>query len=105
MNDKQNRLDWLEDIVQDAEQDPHGYYMYAKGVIHAFEEHEIYISTTSACSSKAGKPAGTLIAMGVPTKLAQSAVRISLDDDNDMGQIEQFLTIFKQVYEKTQKVR
>lgn len=39
MNDKQNRLDWLEDIVQDAEQDPHGYYMYAKGVIHAFEEH------------------------------------------------------------------
>ena len=32
-------------------------------------------------------------------------VRISLDDDNDMGQIEQFLTIFKQVYEKTQKVR
>ena len=69
------------------------------------EEHEIYISTTSACSSKAGKPAGTLIAMGVPTKLAQSAVRISLDDDNDMGQIEQFLTIFKQVYEKTQKVR
>ena len=72
-------------------------------VVHAFEEHEIYISTTSACSSKAGKPAGTLIAMGVPTKLAQSAVRISLDDDNDMGQIEQFLTIFKQVYEKTTK--
>jgi cysteine desulfurase len=46
-----------------------------------------------------------LIAMGVPTKLARSAVRISLDDDNDMGQVEQFLTIFKQVYEKTQKVR
>lgn len=39
MNDKQNLLDWLEDIVQDAEQDPHGYYMYAKDVIHAFEEH------------------------------------------------------------------
>ena len=62
-------------------------------------------STTSACSSKAGKPAGTLISMGIPTKLAQTAVRISLDDDNDMGQVEQFLTIFKQVYAKTQKVR
>ncbi|MGT2802518.1 cysteine desulfurase family protein [Streptococcus henryi] len=74
-------------------------------VVHAFEEHEIYISTTSACSSKAGKPAGTLIAMGVPTKQAQTAVRISLDDDNDMSQVEQFLTIFKQVYNKTQKVR
>ncbi|WP_307976794.1 cysteine desulfurase family protein [uncultured Streptococcus sp.] len=74
-------------------------------VVHAFEEHEIYISTTSACSSKAGKPAGTLISMGVPTKLAQFAVRISLDDGNDMGQVEQFLTIFKQVYDKTKKVR
>lgn len=74
-------------------------------VVHAFEEHEIYISTTSACSSKAGKPAGTLISMGVPTKVAQTAVRISLDDDNDMSQVEQFLTIFKQVYAKTQKVR
>ena len=74
-------------------------------IVHAFEEHQIYISTTSACSSKAGKPAGPLISMGVPTKLAQTAVRISLDDDNDMGQVEQFLTIFKQVYAKTQKVR
>ncbi|HEM3521933.1 cysteine desulfurase family protein [Streptococcus suis] len=74
-------------------------------IVHAFEEHQIYISTTSACSSKAGKPAGTLIAMGVPQKLAQTAVRISLDDDNDMRQIEQFLTIFKQIYQNTQKVR
>lgn len=74
-------------------------------IVHAFEDHQIYISTTSACSSKAGKPAGTLIAMGVPQKLAQTAVRISLDDDNDMGQIEHFLTIFKQIYHNTQKVR
>ena len=74
-------------------------------IVHALEDHQIYISTTSACSSKAGKPAGTLIAMGVPQKLAQTAVRVSLDDDNDMGQIEQFLTIFKQIYHNTQKVR
>lgn len=74
-------------------------------IVHAFEDHQIYISTTSACSSKAGIPAGTLIAMGVPQKLAQTAVRVSLDGDNDMGQIEQFLTIFKQIYHNTQKVR
>ena len=74
-------------------------------VVHAFEEHAIYISTTSACSSKAGKPAGTLIAMGVPQKEAQTAGRISLDDDNDMSQGEQFLTIFNHVYAKTQTVR
>lgn len=74
-------------------------------IVHAFEEHQIYISTTSACSSKAGKPAGTLIAMGVDKRVAQTAVRISLDMDNDMGQIEQFLTIFKRIYQNTQKVR
>ena len=73
--------------------------------VHAFEDHQIYISTTSACSSKAGKPAGTLLAMGIPQKLAQTAVRISLDQENDMSQVEQFLTIFKQIYAQTQKVR
>ncbi|MCS4488023.1 cysteine desulfurase family protein [Streptococcus sciuri] len=74
-------------------------------IVHAFEEHDIYVSTTSACSSKAGRPAGTLMAMGVPQKEAQTAIRISLDDDNDMSQVEQFLTIFKHIYTKTQKVR
>lgn len=72
-------------------------------MVHAFEEYDIYISTTSACSSKAGKPAGTLIAMGVEKSLAQTAVRISLDVNNDMSQIEQFLTTFKLIYEKLEK--
>lgn len=73
-------------------------------VVHAFEEFDIYISTTSACSSKAGKPAGTLIAMGVDKSIAQTAVRLSLDFENDMSQVEQFLTKFKLIYEKTRKV-
>ena len=74
-------------------------------VVHAFEEFDIYISTTSACSSKAGKPAGTLIAMEVDKSIAQTAVRLSLDFENDMSQVEQFLTKFKLIYEKTRKVR
>lgn len=74
-------------------------------VVHAFEKFDIYISTTSACSSKAGKPAGTLIAMGVDKSIAQTAVRLSLDLENDMSQVEQFLTKFKLIYEQTRKVR
>lgn len=74
-------------------------------VVHAFEEFDIYISTTSSCSSKAGKPAGTLIAMGVDKSIAQTAVRLSLDIENDMSQVEQFLTKFKLIYEQTRKVR
>lgn len=74
-------------------------------VVHAFEEFDIYISTTSACSSKAGKPAGTLISIGVDKSVAQTAVRLSLDIENDMSQVEQFLTKFKLIYEQTRKVR
>jgi len=74
-------------------------------IVHAFEDYDIFISTTSACSSKAGKPAGTLIAMGVDKDKAQSAVRLSLDLENDMSQIEQFLTKLKLIYNQTRKVR
>lgn len=89
---------------------PHILTFGLKGVrgevlLHAFEEYDIYVSTTSACSSKAGKPAGTLLSMGVQPQLATSAIRMSLDLENDMGQIEQVLTTFKLIYEQTKKVR
>ena len=108
-----NELSRYEDVILfSANQDfvPNIVTFGVKGVrgevlVHAFEEHDIYISTTSACSSKAGKPAGTLISMGIPKSLAETAVRISLDDDNDMEQVQQFLTIFKEIYHKTSKVR
>ena len=74
-------------------------------IVHAFEDYDIFISTTSACSSKAGKPAGTLIAMGVDKDKARSAVRLSLDLENDMSQVEQFLTKLKLIYNQTRKVR
>lgn len=47
----------------------------------------------------------TLIAMGVPQKVAQTVVRVSLDESNDMSQVVQFLTILKQIYQNTEKVR
>ncbi len=74
-------------------------------IVHAFEDYDIFISTTSACSSKAGKPAGTLIAMGVDKDKAKSAVRLSLDLENDMSQVEQFLIKLKLIYNQTRKVR
>jgi len=73
-------------------------------VVHAFEQHDIYISTTSACSSKKNAAAGTLVAMNVPSKLATSAVRISLDSTNNMAEVEQFLTVFRQIYQELEKV-
>jgi cysteine desulfurase len=71
-------------------------------MVHALEEHDIYLSTTSACSSRTGDESGTLKAMQVPEKLATSAVRISLDDQNTMAEVDQFLKVFPQVYQRFQ---
>ena len=109
---RQALLDYPDIFVFSDEKDfaPHILTFGIKGVrgeviVHAFEDYDIFISTTSACSSKAGKPAGTLIAMGVDKAKAQSAVRLSLDLENDMSQVEQFLTKLKLIYNQTRKVR
>ena len=109
---RQALLDYPDIFVFSDEKDfaPHILTFGIKGVrgevvVHAFEDYDIFISTTSACSSKAGKPAGTLIAMGVDKDKAQSAVRLSLDLENDMSQVEQFLTKLKLIYNQTRKGR
>ena len=109
---RQALLDYTDIIVFSEMEDfaPHILTFGIKGVrgeviVHAFEDYDIFISTTSACSSKAGKPAGTLIAMGVDKDKAQSAVRLSLDLENDMSQVEQFLAKLKLIYNQTRKVR
>ena len=109
---RQALLDYPDIFVFSDEEDfaPHILTFGIKGVrgeviVHAFEDYDIFISTTSACSSKAGKPAGTLIAMGVDKDKAQSAVRLSLDLENDMSQVEQFLTKLTLIYNQTRKVR
>ena len=109
---RQALLDYPDIFVFSDEKDfaPHILTFGIKGVrgeviVHAFEDYDIFISTTSACSSKAGKPAGTLIAMGVDKDKAQSAVRLSLDLENDMSQVEQFLTKLKLIFNQTRKVR
>ena len=109
---RQALLDYPDIFVFSDEKDfaPHILTFGIKGVrgeviVHAFEDYDIFISTTSACSSKAGQPAGTLIAMGVDKDKAQSAVRLSLDLENDMSQVEQFLTKLKLIYNQTRKVR
>ena len=66
----------------------------------------IFLSQYDLCLFVQGlKPAGTLIAIGVDKDKAQSAVRLSLDLENDMSQVDQFLTKLKLIYNQTRKVR
>lgn len=73
-------------------------------LVHALEEKQIYTSTTSACSSKKQMASSTLHAMNVPSSLATSAIRVSLDESNTMAEVEQFLIVFHQLYQKFSKI-
>ena len=66
-------------------------------LVHAFENHGIYISTTSACSSKKADSSSTLYAMDVPTEWATGAVRVSLSNDNTTEEVEQFVDVLHQL--------
>ena len=66
-------------------------------VVHAFENHGIYISTTSACSSKKADSSSTLYAMDVPTEWATGAVRVSFSNDNTKEEVEQFINVLHQL--------
>ena len=73
-------------------------------LVHAFEDKDIYISTTSACSSRQKTDSSTLHAMGVTHRFAETAVRISLNHQNTIAEVEQFLVIFNQLYNKFSKI-
>lgn len=73
-------------------------------IVHAFEEQGIYISTTSACSSKKHAEAGTLAAMKAPENEATSAVRISLGDQNTIEEADKFNQVFDNLYAGFKKI-
>ena len=66
-------------------------------LVHAFENHGIYISTTSACSSKKADSSSTLYAMDVPIEWATGAVRVSFSNDNTTEEVEQFVEVLHQL--------
>lgn len=73
-------------------------------IVHAFEQHDIYISTTSACSSKKHVESSTLQAMQIDDGIATSAIRISLDEHNTMAEAEKFNQVFDELYTQFAKL-
>lgn len=70
--------------------------------VHAFEKQEIYLSTTSACSSRTGDESVTLKAMHVPDQVATSAVRVSLDEQNTPAEMTTFIQVLDQIHQHYQ---
>lgn len=73
-------------------------------IVHAIEHHGIYISTTSACSSRSGDISGTLAAMKIADDVATSAVRISLDENNTLAEAQAFNAAFDKIYARFQLI-
>lgn len=72
-------------------------------VVHALDQYEVYVSTTSACSSKKSKPSQTLLSMGVGEDRADRAIRISLSYQNTMEEAERFIQLLKKETDQLQK--
>lgn len=73
-------------------------------LVHALEQKQIFLSTTSACSSRKQPKYSTLSQMGIPSVSATTAVRISLDQSNTIAEVEQFLIVFHHLYQKFGKI-
>ena len=74
----------------------------AEVFVHALGDKNIYLSTTSACSSKTNKPSKTLLAIGVPKQIAESSFRISLSYENTL---EEMQTLTGTITETTEWLR
>ena len=64
-------------------------------IVHALEEHEVYISAKSACSSKSKQPSYVLLALGFDEQVATESLRVSFAHDNTIEEIDKFLAALR----------
>lgn len=72
--------------------------------VHMLEEKGIYVSTTSACSSKKKAPSKTLLAMGRDEKIVNSSIRISLTHLNTTNDVDIVVKVIKDSLTKLEKI-
>ena len=74
----------------------------AESQLMAMDLAGVCVSAGSACSSGKSLASTTLAAMSVPENLAKSAIRISLGHSNVKEDIESFLSVWKDLYERNE---
>lgn len=67
----------------------------AEVFVHSLAEKGVFVSTTSACSSRQAEVSKTLLAMGIPADEAKSAIRISLSYENTIEEAVEAVTAIK----------
>jgi len=66
-----------------------------------FDLAGIAVSSGSACSSGKVEVSHVLLAMGVSSGEAQNAIRVSIGKDTTKEEVDSFLNVWKQNYQKT----
>lgn len=69
-------------------------------MLHCLEIYDIFVSTVSACSSKAKKVSYVLLESGVDRKTAANAVRLSFSRYNTMKEAEDFIKAVDDIYDR-----
>jgi cysteine desulfurase len=64
--------------------------------VHSLAEKGVYVSTTSACSSKQAAASRTLLALGASESDAKGAIRLSLSYNNTMDEAEKVIKAIKE---------
>lgn len=67
--------------------------------MHALDEHEVYISTKSACSST-DSMSNAVYAVTKDKDIANHSLRISISYMTTMDEIDRFFQIFDECYKK-----
>ncbi|UII55189.1 cysteine desulfurase [Cytobacillus spongiae] len=109
IRDELERIDEIVIHTPKSQAAPHILNFSVKGFksevfVHALEENKVYVSTTSACSSKKSATSQSLLSMGVPHELAQSAIRMSFSFENTMIEAETALNVMKEKITELRKV-
>ncbi len=71
-------------------------------MVHALANHEIYVSSNTACSS--GEVSNAVLAVYNDLNRAKHTIRISLSHVTTTEEINKFLEVFKEEYEKLSKL-
>ena len=72
-------------------------------LVHALEEHDVYISAKSACSSKSAQASRILLALGVSEEVALDSVRLSFANTSTLEEATQFINALKLVVVQMRK--
>jgi cysteine desulfurase len=72
-------------------------------MLYLFDQHDIAVSTGSACTAGVARASHVLLAMGRSEEEATGTLRISLGRDTTRAEVDKFLEILPQVHEQALK--